>query len=206
MDVRRWDGTRVRFQHGALRAQGAVGRPPLRQRTDATRSRPTIRRRLAVCGLAFWVLGVSSTLAEAAIRIHLSFVFVEHEIYPRQEDHRSNASLNYTLSGDSVTFESVADGVQTFHPGQTHIITGTNGTSHQNKVTFTSNSITSKNSYADYTLTTIIRTNGTDSCQAERIFRRKPGVGYIVQHRQSNGEEMHDSGYSFENMVCTIAN
>ena len=166
----------------------------------------TMRGGLAACGLALSVLSVSSTLVAAAIRIHLSFVLVEHEIYPRQEDHRTNASLNYTLSGDTVTFDSAADGVQTFRPGQTHVITGTNGTSHQNKVTFTSNTITSRNSYPDYIVTTRISTNGTDSCRAERVFQKKPAVGFIIQHRQSNGEEMHDSGYSFENMVCTISN
>ena len=148
---------------------------------------------------------LASTPASAAIRVAVSYTFVEVEISPRQQVHRTNYTNYYTLEGHNVRFQSSLGNANAGSLGRSHVATSITGDRYDTSLKVEpGNRLVSVSNYPSQLVRTTITTNGVDSCRAVREAILKPGHQYFEETRISDHEHMILSDIIFENVRCEI--
>jgi hypothetical protein len=159
----------------------------------------------ALATLSLTQLAVKS--ARADVKIAVSYDYVETEVSPRQQTHRSHTSELFTLSGEnSLSFNNNNNGESlSTRLRKNKDYVSAYGEEKTTSFRIKSGAIQILSNRPGRTVVTRIKTNGKDSCRATVEYLKKPGHEFFESPRKSNHELMSDSDQHSENVTCTIS-
>jgi hypothetical protein len=172
--------------------------------------RPLGLRQIARYAIPPLALLVSAAHARADVRITLSFVNYEHEIYPREAEHRAAFVREFVLTKDGRVKTSLSGtrrhgkDIETSLGGTVEGGSAKSGTEHVETFTVDNGDFVMTSNFPSYRMVMRIKTNQVDTCEATREFKLNQGYAYYVMHRRGSREEMRVSEIRTENMSCKI--
>jgi hypothetical protein len=172
--------------------------------------RPLGLTRIGLYSIPALALLGSAAAAKADVKITLSFVNYEHEIFPRDAEHREARVREFVLTDDGRVKTSVSGtghhgkDVETTLGGAVEGGSPKSGTEHLETFSVDKGDFVMTSAFPSYTTVLRIKTNHVDTCEAAREFKLNSGYAFFVMHRRGNHEEMHVSEVRTENMSCKI--
>ncbi len=144
-------------------------------------------------------------VAQAAIRVNVTWTVVEQEISPRQQTHAAPAGKTFWLgNGGVLTRDHNLQAKMSFK--QQALMTNASGRQYLTNYKMQGGRVISTNRFPGSIETVSVATNGVNACSAAVVYSRPRGARYYTGNRVSNGEAMIISEKHAENVTCAISN